>query len=52
MMQKLKEIIIHVYEKYIKFHCPECGGVMDSEFYDMEIDDMVYQCRDCGKRWV
>lgn len=33
-------------------HCPDCGATMKSEFFDMEIDRMVYKCKNCGKKWV
>lgn len=32
--------------------CPFCGGTMDVAFIDMEINKMVYKCRNCGKEWV
>lgn len=41
-----------LYEKYLKRHCPDCGGVMDSVMLDMELDEMVYQCRKCKKEWI
>ncbi len=33
-------------------HCEDCGGRMKSEFFDMEIDHMVYKCQKCGKEWI
>ncbi|MBR3975299.1 MAG: hypothetical protein IKJ88_05500 [Clostridia bacterium] len=40
------------YEKYFKSHCPDCVGVMDSVWFDMTFDRMVYECRECKKRWM
>lgn len=44
--------IIRFFEKIFKLHCPSCGGVLDSAFLDMEIDHVVYKCRNCGKEWI
>lgn len=48
IINKLKQF----YFKYMKLHCPDCDGVMDSKLLDMEYDKMVYECRECGKRWM
>ena len=40
------------YNKCFKVHCPNCGGIMDSVFLDIKINKMVYECRDCGERFV
>uniref|UniRef100_A0AAU8AYL5 Uncharacterized protein n=1 Tax=Dulem virus 35 TaxID=3145753 RepID=A0AAU8AYL5_9CAUD len=32
--------------------CPDCGGKLRSEFFDMEINNMVYKCDRCGKEWI
>ena len=40
------------YNKYFKLHCPKCDGIMDSVFFDMEFDKLVYECRDCGKQFM
>lgn len=40
------------YYKYMKSHCPDCNGVMDSIMLDMVFDRLVYKCRDCGKEWM
>lgn len=40
------------YYKYLKCHCPDCDGVMDSVFYNGKIEKLVYKCRDCGNEWV
>lgn len=47
MMDFLKKLI-----KKLKPKCPCCGGIMDVAFIDMEINKMVYKCRNCGKEWV
>lgn len=49
---KLYDIVVKFYDKFFKSHCPECGGIMDSVFFDMEINKMVYECRDCGMQFV
>lgn len=33
-------------------HCEDCGERMKNEFFDMEIDHMVYKCEKCGKEWI
>lgn len=43
MLEKIKDIF--------SSHCPECGGRMKYDDYDMEIDHFVYRCEKCGKRW-
>lgn len=49
---KLLNKIKTLYEKIFKLHCPICGGIMDSEMYDMDIDHMVYKCRECEEEWI
>lgn len=49
---KLLEKIKMFYNKHFKSHCPECGGIMDSVFLDMEFDKLVYECRDCKKLFI
>ena len=46
----LKKIIKKI-KNILSLHCPECGGIMESEFLDIEIDKMVYKCTKCGKEW-
>ena len=46
IIKRLKQI----YEKYFKCHCPDCGGVLDAVFLDMEFDSLVYECRECKMR--
>ena len=47
---------IHKILKFIKelftLRCPYCGGVMKSEFLDMEFDRMVYKCTECEREWI
>ena len=49
---RLIEQIKRFWERYFKPHCPDCGGIMDGDQFDMEIDKVVYTCRDCNKEWV
>ena len=49
---RLIERIKRFWERYFKPHCPDCGGIMDGDQFDMEIDKVVYTCRDCNKEWV
>lgn len=49
---RLIERIKRFWEKRFKLHCPDCGGVMDGDQLDMELDKVVYTCRKCGKEWV
>lgn len=44
--------IINKIKDIFSLHCPECNGIMKSEFLDMEIDQMVYKCTKCGKEWI
>lgn len=48
---KLKCLIDYIRSLFI-LHCPDCDGEMESEFFDMSIDKMVYKCKQCGKEWV
>lgn len=32
--------------------CPDCGGKLHDEFLDMTINELVYVCEKCGKKWV
>ena len=47
LLVKMREF----YNEHFKHHCPDCNGIMDSEFLDMTIDKLVYKCRNCGKEW-
>lgn len=49
---KIGEIFRRFVDKYLKFHCPECGGVMDCTMFDMVWNKLVYECRDCKKEWM
>lgn len=44
--------IIAWFIDFFSLKCPSCGSKMYGEFYDMEIDKMVYKCESCGKQWV
>lgn len=44
--------LIDKIKRLLALKCPDCGGVMRSEFYDMEIDELVYKCEQCGKQWI
>ena len=48
MKEKIKRIIEKIKDIF-SLHCPECGGIMKSEYLDMEIDHIVYKCEKCGK---
>lgn len=51
MIENIRKKIKDFYNNHIKSHCPDCDGIMDSEFLDMKLDKMVYKCRNCGKEW-
>ena len=50
MKEKIKRIIEKI-KDICSLYCPECGGRMECEYLDMEIDHFVYKCEKCGKRW-
>lgn len=52
MMICIINCLKRIYEKHLKSHCPDCGSVMDSVWLDMTFDRMVYECRECKKRWM
>lgn len=52
MMKNLIKHIKEIYNTYFKPHCPACDGVMDSAYFNVKRDCMVYKCRDCGKEWI
>lgn len=41
--------------KWLKYifsnKCPECGGILYYEEYDVACDRDVYKCSKCGKTW-
>lgn len=41
-----------IFEKIFKHKCPNCNGIIDCIFIDMEFDKCVYKCRCCGKEWI
>ena len=49
---RLIDRIKRFWERHFKPRCPDCGGVMDGNQFDMEIDKVVYTCRECNKEWV
>lgn len=51
-MKKWWERLKTFYYKCFKSHCPDCGGTMDSVYFDMFLDRQVYKCRNCGEEWV
>lgn len=51
MKEKIKRIIEKIKDIF-SLHCHECGGIMKSEYLDMEIDNLVYKCKKCGKEWL
>lgn len=48
---KVKKIIEKIKDIF-RIHCPECNGIIKSEYLDMEIDHVVYKCTKCGKEWI
>ena len=51
MKEKIKRIIEKIKDIF-SLHWPECGGRMECEYLDMEIDNLVYKCKKCGKEWL
>ena len=47
VMTRIKEFC----NRHFKHHCPDCDGIMDSDVFNMELDRVVYKCRNCGKEW-
>lgn len=48
---KIENLIFKI-KNMFKQHCPECGGIMDYAFHDMQFDKAVYACRNCKKEWI
>jgi predicted RNA-binding Zn-ribbon protein involved in translation (DUF1610 family) len=46
-MRGLKRILRRIWYH----HCPECDGEMTSCF-EMELDRLLYTCKECGKEWI
>ena len=44
LLKKIKDLF--------NLHCPECNGIVKSEYLDMQFDKMVYKCTKCGKEWM
>lgn len=36
----------------IESKCPDCGGDMYYEKYDVACDRDIYKCKNCGKEWI
>ena len=32
--------------------CPDCGGKLNAEYIDMELDIIVYKCESCGEEFA
>ena len=43
--------IINKIKDLVCLHCPECGGRMELEMLDIEIDELIYKCTECDKKW-
>lgn len=37
---------------FIKPKCPDCGGDMYYEEYDVACDRDIYKCKKCGEEWI
>lgn len=48
MLSELKKKLRKIFE----IRCPYCNGIMDDIGLDIQINKLVYKCRDCGKEWV
>lgn len=51
-MKKFITKILELIKELFTLRCPDCGGIMRSEFLDMEFDRLVYKCTDCGEEWI
>ena len=51
MIDKIKRVF-QLFVNALKPKCPECNGILDSEMFDLTIDQMVYKCRDCCKEFI
>lgn len=50
MLNKLKYKISEI-RKIFEMNCPDCGGIVEYEFYDPIHKIDVYVCKECGKEW-
>jgi len=57
-LTKAKNIISGEMKRFIKrlkyifsYKCPECGGVLYYEEYDVACDRDIYKCSKCGELW-
>lgn len=37
---------------WLCLRCPECGGKLVEEFYDVGLGKMIYRCEKCGEEWI
>ena len=44
--------ILSKIKNILKPKCPNFNGVMYVEMIDMQINKLVYKCKDCGREWV
>lgn len=45
----MKGFLKALYERIFKYHCTECGGVLDWVGFDAENRADIYKCRNCKK---
>lgn len=50
-MAKIENFIFKI-KNLFKQSCPDCNGIMDCMYLDMQFDKLVYKCRSCGKEWI
>jgi tRNA(Ile2) C34 agmatinyltransferase TiaS len=44
-------VLVLIYTIRLPLKCPECGGTMTSDMFDMEHECLIYKCTKCGKEW-
>ncbi len=51
-MRKIALKIIKRFFALFKNRCPNCETPMNSVFFDMKLDGLVFECTKCKKEWI
>ena len=49
---KTKQKAVGWFWNLFKPKCPDCKGSMNSSFFDMQFDGLVFKCTKCKKEWI
>lgn len=47
-----KKVAVERFLNLFKLKCPNCKVTMNSSFFDMQFDSLVFKCTKCKKDWI